>query len=156
MTGRHGGEAAPRPVIAAAIRSEVSTPLATILLLAARLVRDALAVQLGDGLGPHDPTAAVEVMAKLDALMPALERLVSEPVRKSTCLLDTPQRPVQVRVPTWWSAPQAIAVFDFLTDIEAAVWEAHDTALTNLCRWDAMIDNNHEPEDSSDEEDLPF
>jgi len=72
----------------------------------------------------------------------------------------TPKGNYVIEIPLDWTAEQADAVFEFLSIIETAVFDAYDKEITGIAQHQdlaARIDklNPNEEEDSSDA-DIPF
>jgi len=60
-----------------------------------------------------------------------------------------------VEIPIHWTAAQADAVFEFITTLETAVFDAYDKQLVELARAEIPFAPN--PADESDDgEDIPF
>ncbi len=57
-------------------------------------------------------------------------------------------------IPEHWSTEQALAVYEFLTQLQDRIWEYYEVPLVETIRREIAADLHNEPADFND--DLPF
>jgi hypothetical protein len=63
--------------------------------------------------------------------------------------------PFIIEIPIDWTAAQADAVFEFLSILATAVWDAYDNQLTEIAQAQALSSRINESV-SGDDDDYPF
>ena len=68
------------------------------------------------------------------------------------------RRPYTVDIPIDWTPAQADAVFEFLSLLATAIWDAYDEKLTEIAQAQLLASRIDEAEHNDDflENDLPF
>jgi hypothetical protein len=64
--------------------------------------------------------------------------------------------PTTVSVPKWWSPQEADAVFEFLSSMAQAVWEAHEPGLVDIAIEQCEMERHALEAPSPPSDDMPF
>jgi hypothetical protein len=99
---------------------------------------------------------ARSILRQIERLSETIHRYQIENDRHCppTSSVDPWLTPTRLNVPTWWSPREADAVFEFLSSMAQAVWDAHEPALVDIAMAD--VPSPQPPQDSDFMEDVPF